>query len=132
MTTQELGVELRQEILNLELKRVSAMVDRDLAFLESILADDLTYTHSGGRTDTKASFIKLIAEPTHSYLGVDYSQEEVVPCGPDAACVRGRAQIRLLRAGGEKVSYPVLFLVVYTQREGRWQMVAWQATRIPE
>jgi hypothetical protein len=132
MTTQQLGVALQREILNLELKRVAAMVDRDLALLESILADDLTYTHSGGRTDTKASFIKLIADPTHSYLGVDYSQEEVVPCSPDAALVRGRAQIRLLRAGGEKVSYPVLFLDVYAQRDGRWQMVAWQATRIPE
>ena len=42
------------------------------------------------------------------------------------------AQIRLIREGGEKVSYPVLFLDVYAQRDGRWQMVAWQATRIPE
>ena len=132
MTTHDIGIELHREILDLELKRVAAMVGRDLAFLDAILADDLTYTHSGGRTDTKASFIELIGDPAHSYLGVDYSGEEVRPCGGDAAVVRGRAQIRLLGAGGEQISYPVLFLDVYARRDGRWQMVAWQATRIPD
>ena len=132
MTTSTTDVELKQEILALERQRVEAMVDRDLAFLERILADDLSYTHSGGRTDTKASFVKLIADPTHGYLGVDYSDEDVRPCGSQGAIVRGRAQIRLIREGGEKISYPVLFVDVYAQRDGRWQMVAWQATRIPE
>jgi hypothetical protein len=132
MTVQDTDIELQQEILSLERKRVAAMVDRDLATLDSILADDLSYTHSGGRTDTKASFIKLIADPTHGYLGVDYSEEEVRPCGRDGALVRGRAQIRLVREGGEKISYPVLFLDVFAHRDNRWQLVAWQATRIPE
>ena len=27
---------------------------------------------------------------------------------------------------------PGAFLDVYAVREGRWQMVAWQATRVPE
>jgi uncharacterized protein DUF4440 len=132
MSVQATGVELQQEILNLERTRVAAMVDRNLAALEAILADDLSYTHSGGRTDTKASFIKLIADPTHGYLGVDYSEEEVRPCGRDGAVVRGRAQISLVREGGEKISYPVLFLDVFARHDNRWQLVAWQATRIPE
>jgi hypothetical protein len=45
MTAQEMGIELQQEILDLERQRVAAMVDRDLASLDRILADDLTYTH---------------------------------------------------------------------------------------
>lgn len=132
MPTQDIDVDLQRDILAIERQRVAAMVDRDLATLDSLLADDLTYTHSGGRTDTKASFIALIGETDHGYLGVDYSDEEVRPCGGDGAIVRGIAQIRLIRAGGEKISYPVLFLDVYARRDGRWQMVAWQATRVPE
>jgi hypothetical protein len=58
MTTD---VDLQRDILAIERERVAAMVNRDLATLDKILADDLTYTHSGGRTDTKASFVALIA-----------------------------------------------------------------------
>ena len=132
MATQELGASLQQDILDVELRRIAAMVERDLATLESVLADDLLYTHSSGRSDSKESFLKLIADPSSTYLGVDYSNEEVRPCGNEARVVRGRAQIRLLRATGENLSYPVLFQDVYALRDGRWQMVAWQATRIPE
>ena len=128
---QQVNERLKLEILALEELRIQAMVRRDLAALNSLLADDLSYTHSGGRTDNKASFLALIESPESRYLGVDYSDTEVIPA-LEAVIVRGRAQIRLERDTGEKLSYPVLFLDIYTRRDGGWQMVAWQATRIPE
>ncbi len=123
---------LEQEILAVEAKRIQAMVDKDLPTLDSILADDLTYTHSGGRMDRKASFMALIEDPANKYEGIDYSETEVQPAGAEATVVRGRAQIRLLRPSGERLSYPVWFLVAYAKRDSRWQLVAWQATRIPD
>ena len=118
---------LESTILSLETKRIDAMVTKDLATLNELLADDLTYTHSGGTTDTKASFITLIKERGR-YLGVDYSNTQVIPLqGGTAVVVRGRAQIRLDGVAG----YPVLFLDVWALRNGAWKMVAWQATRVP-
>ena len=132
MTTQA-DPALAQEILDIEARRVAAMVERDLSTLESILADDLTYTHSGGRIDDKQSFLALIEDTESSYLGVDfYPGVEVIPCGDGAVLVRGKAQIRLERITGEKPSYPVWFVDVFAKRDGRWQHVAWQATRAPE
>jgi len=131
MTMQEVNERLKLEILALEELRIQAMVRRDRAALNSLLADDLSYTHSGGRTDNKATFLALIDSPESSYLGVDYSETEVIPA-LEAVIVRGRAQIRLERATGEKLSYPVWFLDIYARRDGGWQMVAWQATRVPE
>jgi ketosteroid isomerase-like protein len=123
---------LKQKILDLETRRVAAMVKKDMATLDAILADDLTYTHSGGRTDTKASFMALIKGPDNRYLGVDYSNTEVITTG-NAVIVRGVAQIRLGEGPrGPATSYPVLFLDVYALRNGAWQMVAWQATRVGE
>ncbi len=121
---------LASRILDLEATRIAAMVSRDLAALGDLLADDLSYTHSGGTTDTKVSFLAKISERSerHNYLGVDYSNTEVIPI-PDGntVVVRGRAQIRL-----EGIpSYQVLFLDVWALRDGAWKMVAWQATRIP-
>lgn len=120
-----------QDILTLEAKRIAAMTQQDLATLEAILADDLTYTHSRGETDTKASFMELIRKPgDHGrYLGVELSNTQVVPLG-DAVVVRGRAQITLERPAGQPpLSYPVLFLDVWERRRGEWRLVAWQATR---
>jgi hypothetical protein len=95
------------------------MVNKDMATLDSILAEDLTYTHSGGRTDTKAAFMALIGGPDNRYLGVDYTSTEVIPTG-NAVIVRGVAQIRLGEGPrGPATSYPVLFLDIYALRKWR-------------
>jgi hypothetical protein len=119
------GDDVEQEILRVESKRIDAMVALDLDGLDPILADDLSYSHSSGRTDTKGSFLELVR--SGHYLGVDFLERDVVPCG-NAAIVRGRAQMRV-NHDGENLSYPILFLEVYALRGGAWQLVAWQATR---
>ena len=68
---------LERVILDLETKRIAAMVKKDMATLDALLAEDLSYTHSGGSIDTKASFLTLIKERGR-YLGVDYSNTHVV------------------------------------------------------
>jgi ketosteroid isomerase-like protein len=122
------GSPLREEILALDRQRADAMVREDVGALERLLADDLSYTHSDGRTDTKESFLNLVSGPTIRYLGVDYSNQEVIDCG-DAVIVRGIARMRLLREPEGPQDYRVHFLDVWARREGRWQMVGWQATR---
>ena len=122
--------ELIRTIRDLEAKRIAAMVNKDLATLDTLLADDLSYTHSGGVTETKAQFLALIRDrdEKHNYLGVDVANDDVVLMpGGTAAMVRGRATIRL-----EGISpYSVLFLDVWSVRNGTWQLIAWQATRLP-
>jgi hypothetical protein len=123
---------IEQDILELESRRIAAMVQQDMATLDRMLADDLTYTHSNGTTDTKDSFMELVRNPgDHGrYLGVDYRHAEAVPLG-DAAIVRGIAQITLEGTGGRPDrSYPVLFLDVWARHDGAWRLKAWQATRL--
>jgi hypothetical protein len=111
-------------ILDLEAVRVDAMVKRDIKKLDELLADDLSYTHSGGYADTKASFIAFIRDKGN-YLAVDFVQRQVIPWGDSAAVVRGIAQISL----EGKAPYQVFFVDVWARRNSKWQMVAWQATR---
>lgn len=132
MTTHTADAALATEILALERKRVQSMVDKDLATLDSLMADDMSYVHSGGRWDDKDAFHHVIASQETFYDGVDYSNEEVLVLSADSVLVRGVAQIRLHRASGEQVSYPVWFLDVWARRPTGWQVVAWQATRAPE
>jgi len=116
---------LEKKILDLEKQRIAAMVKKDVATLDALLADDMSYTHSGGTTDTKASFIKLIKERGR-YLGIDYSNTQVITSGANAVIVRGIAQIRLENTP----AYPVIFVDVWVLRDRAWKMVAWQATRV--
>jgi hypothetical protein len=119
--------EVGRKILALEKQRITAMVSKDIKGLAALLGEDLTYTHSGGTTDTKASFLTLIKERGR-YLGIDYSNAQAIPLTGNTVVVRGRAQIRLEGTP----AYAVLFLDVWALRDGGWKMVAWQATRIPE
>ena len=46
-----------QMIIDLDRKRMQAMADKDIDTLNTLLADDLIYTHSSARLDTKQSLI---------------------------------------------------------------------------
>lgn len=81
--------------------------------------------HKEHEERTKNSWYKI--KERGRYLGIDYSNTQVVASGANTVVVRGRAQIRLEGTA----SYPVLFLDVWVLRDGAWKMVAWQATRIP-
>lgn len=116
-------------IRGLEAKRIDCMVRRDLDALAPMLADDLSYSHSSGRTDTKASFLELVRKG--HYLGVEFPTSTVTVSG-DAAIVRGLARMHVTGDTGAELRYPVLFLDVYVRRSGVWQLLAWQATRARE
>ena len=110
----------------LEAKRVECMVRRDLASLAPLLADELSYSHSSGRTDSKASFLELVRKG--HYLGVEFVKSDVVVSG-DAVVSRGVARMHVTGDDEAELRYRVLFLDVYLRRSGEWQLLAWQATR---
>ena len=114
-------------ILGLEARRIAAMVKKDIATLDELLADDLSYTHSGGYSDTKTSFISFIRDKGN-YLAVDFPQRQVIAWGDSSVIVRGIALISLV----EKTPYQVFFVDVWAKRDGAWKMIAWHATRVVE
>lgn len=117
---------LTETILALEARRIDAMVKKDIPTLEALLADELSYTHSGGHSDTKGSFLELISSGRGQYLGVDFPDRLVIPWGDNAAVVRGTAVISL----ANRDPYAVFFVDVWALRDGAWRLLAWQATRV--
>jgi hypothetical protein len=115
-----------KEILALEDRRIEAMVAGDVQALEEILADDLIYTHTTARLDTKASFIDAVKTGKSNYKSVDRKDVEVRDLR-DTAVVTGHAKFHV---GDNK--FEARFIDVYARRNGAWQMVAWQSTRIPD
>ena len=68
-------------IIDLDRKRMRAMVAKDVETLESLLADDLIYTHSSARLDTKRSLIQGMVSGTTVYTGVKPSDVKAQDLG---------------------------------------------------
>ena len=114
------------EIIALENRRFEAMIKGDVNALEEILADDLIYTHTTARLDTKTSFIEAISSGRSNYQSFERDDVKVRQFG-GTAVVTGHAKIHV---GDNK--FEARFIDVYAKRNDAWQMVAWQSTRIPD
>lgn len=130
MAAVERASAVEQEIRQLEKRRAEATVKGDIAELERILADDMTYTHSSASTDTKTSYLDLLRSGQVKYEAVDF-EDVSVRVYDSAAVVTGVAHLRVRRSE-QVVQLNLKFTDVYVQKEGGWQMVAWQSTRLPE
>ncbi len=117
-------------VLKREEARLEAMVKADVAALEDVLADDLSYIHASGNADTKREFIDAIRTGRLKYKQLDREGVAVRVYG-DVAVVTGRGRFQV-RSGENDLDVRLLFSDVYVKRGGKWRMVAWQSTRLPE
>jgi len=120
----------RQMIIDLDKKRMTAMAQKDIATLNGLLGDELVYTHSNARLDTKQSLIGNMESGATVYTAVEPSDVNAQDLG-DTVVLTGSCRISVM-SGGRPNSFGVRFTDVYANKGGRWQMVAWQSTRLPE
>jgi hypothetical protein len=113
-----------------EKERTTALEHGDVAAVEKILGDDLTYVHASGKVDSKASYLAAIRSDELHYISWQSKTMHVRPLG-EAAVIDGEYLIRVIdrRVKPDPFDVNIFFLGVYAQRDGRWQMVAWQSTR---
>lgn len=119
-----------QTIIELDKKRMDAMGAKDIAFLGEVLCDDLIYVHSSARIDTKSSLIGNMESGSTVYQSVVPSDVKAQDLG-DAVVLTGVARIKV-HSGGKPMDFGVRFTDVYAKRNGKWQMVVWQSTKLPE
>ena len=115
-------------IIALDKKRMTAMAQKDVATLNAVLADDLIYTHSSARMDTKQSLIGAMESGSTVYTSVEPSDVVAQDLG-DAVVLTGVAAISV-NSGGAPNSFRVRFTDVYANKGGNWQMVTWQSTKL--
>jgi len=116
------------QIQALDREWAQACVQADIAKLEQILSDDLTYTHSSGQTQTKAEFIATVREGKTRYRSIDFQESSVRIYGDSAV---SNSEVRVnLTIDGKDVSVHPRFLHVWVKHNGRWQLAAHQGTKI--
>jgi ketosteroid isomerase-like protein len=116
-----------QQILRADTDRFKAMVTGDVATLERLLAIELSYIRTTGRIEDKHAVLYGIKSGKTKYSSIIPSQREVHVMG-SVATVIGVAVIRGEEAQGGDIG--IRYTSVYVLRDSRWQLMAWQSTRI--
>jgi hypothetical protein len=117
-------------IRQLEARRVQAMIQFNPTTLDSIFADDLTYTHTNGRVDSKQQLLAALQSGELKYEEINYLETNVRIYG-EVAVVTGSAGMKV-QAKSQTLGFNLRFMNVYVKQKGFWKMVAWQSTRLPE
>jgi hypothetical protein len=98
--------------------------------LNDFLGSDLTYTHMNGKIETKAENLAAMKAVSRSYKRWDLK----VRAFGDLAVMNGgfEATMAPLPDGTPERKLVGRVLQVWAKRDGAWQMIAFQATAVPE
>ena len=107
-----------------------AMIDPTRENLGAMVAEDLSYGHSGGKVDTKASFIADLLDGKSHFVTIVITDQTIKVIDGGVAIVRHTLSADTNDSGKPgKVTIKVLGV---WQKQGRqWKLVARQAIRPP-
>lgn len=116
-------------VRQLEQKRFAAMIARDTATLDPLLADDLTYTHSNALLENKRHFLETITNRGIEYF-VMTPRQTTTRVYDGLVVVNGLVDVQVKVAGAPQ-TLTLRYTDAWVNRDGRWQMILWQSTRVP-
>ena len=104
------------------------MTEADVTTLDKLLSGDLVYTHASGWRQGKSEFLDSLRSGELAYHSFASGSFQAKLYG-DTLLVNGRASAKV-RSKGEELNVELLYLEVYVKQEGRWQLAAWESTRV--
>ena len=116
-------------IIALDEERRAAMIAEDFTALDRLLADELIHVHAAGNADTKAQYLKMIADfcgfeaIERGPMTVRFYGDTAILTGPMTHTVRIKptGAVRTMAAFGTQVWAP---------HGDSWRQVLYQATEI--
>jgi ketosteroid isomerase-like protein len=105
-----------------------AMMKKDAAGLRKLLHEDLIYSHSNARSQTKAEVIQATTTGKTTIEAIDFSDVTVRVIGT-AALIRANVEMRN-NADGKSTTNHLNVLHVWLKGPGGWQLVGRQATLV--
>ena len=120
-----------QELRSLLSQFMAGASNDDILMFQRFFADDVIYTRNSGQTTTKAAILKSLSQPRKPGEAPPpkstYSAEEVVVHDYGTTAV---VNFVLVAKDGQGKITNYRDTGTFLKRNGRWQAVAWQATKI--
>jgi uncharacterized protein (TIGR02246 family) len=124
------NAKVEQEIRRLERDWFDSYVRGDRAAFDRIVADDAVMTYGNGKVGNKSEAIAEIKAPADASYSLASDDVQVRVYG-DMAIVTGRVTEKGT-FNGRSINSQSRYTDVWVRRNGRWQVVATQNTRLPQ
>ena len=118
-----------QEILRLFEDGDRALISADVAELSRIFADDYVQHDESGKRSTKQDVIANLTSGKIRYVSMSSTSRSIRVLRDDVAIVHGSEDDEV-EQGGKRFNVRYVYLDVVMKRDGRWQIVASQLTRL--
>ena len=96
-----------------------AMVEKDTVTLDEQHADEFVLTHMTGMRQSKAQYIRAIANGTLNYYEATHEQIDIRING-DRATLTGRSRVTAAVFGGGRHTWRLQLTFHLVKRDGRW------------
>jgi ketosteroid isomerase-like protein len=124
------GDSVEQSVMQMEEALRVAVTKGDMKAYGRLVSDDYVFTNQDAVVRTKAQMVSAYDAGTIKYETIKFDEIKVHAYG-DTAVVTGRST-QTGKDNGKDFAGQYRYTRVYVKRQGRWQIVATQSTRIPE
>jgi len=107
----------------------AAMISGNKAELSSLLTDDLTYAHSSGKIQDKATFVEEISTKKSDFLTIALSNQIISVSGNVAIVTH--TLTATTNDGGVAGSPHLNIVLVWKKDKSQWKLVARRAFKVP-
>ena len=127
---------IEAEILKLEREWMDAPKTKNGEAVRRVVADDAVLTYPDGTVATKADEVRTVEGGDVTSDSFEMLESKVTVIDADAAFITGRSSIKNGKYKDPNtkktidISGEYRFLDVYAKRDGKWQVIASQATKI--
>lgn len=105
------------------------MVEGDRAVLESLVAEQLSYGHSGGHIDDRKEFVEKLASGNSDFLSIALTEQTIQVSGK-TAIVRHILTAKTHDKGKDIADVRLRVILVWQKIGGHWKLLARQAVKI--
>jgi ketosteroid isomerase-like protein len=117
-----------EQLMKLETDRAAAVVKGDVATLERQTSDDYSLINMNGQMSGKAQMVTAFKTGQTKLTSDELSDMKVRVYG-STAVITGKADVKGTLMGKDATGQ-IMFTRVYVKKNGQWQSVAFQQTRV--
>jgi ketosteroid isomerase-like protein len=118
----------QQEVLAAHEKRRVATLNGDANTVDSMMTDDLTFTHANAVVETKEQFVNALRTQKLRYKTLKDEERQVRVHG-STGVVSGTCHI-VVDASGTEYDLRVIFTELWVKEGNTWRMMLWHATEV--
>jgi ketosteroid isomerase-like protein len=123
-----LGAETKADIIGLDQAWRKAILAKDAAALDKMLADDLVYGHATGIVDTKATYIAKVKSGKQLYQTLEQKKITVNLYGA-SALTHSWMHVTGVNQDG-KFDDKVMLIHFWVKQNGTWRLAGHQTTKV--